>query len=218
MGHAVGLIDEAGAAAAAVDPLRRRILERLRETDTAASVARDLGLPRQRVNYHVRELERLGLVESVGERKKGNCVERLVRATSQSWVIAPLALGEVAAEGVRDRFSSSYVLAVASQTIRDVGELRKGADRAGKRLPTLSLQTEVRFAGPMEQTAFAEELSTAVAELVAKYHDEHAANGRTFRLNLVAYPRPGRAVETERQAGGPVGAATPDPEERIARK
>jgi DNA-binding transcriptional ArsR family regulator len=191
MGHAVELIDGAGAAAAAVHPLRRRILAHLGDADSAAGTARELGLPRQRVTYHVRELERLGLVEAVGERKRGNCVERLVRATSRSYVIAPQALGGVGAgDEIRDRFSSSYVLAAASQTIRDVAELRKDADAAGLRLPTLTLQTEVRFASPAAQHEFAEGLSTAVAELVAKYHDEHAPSGRVFRFNMMAYPRP----------------------------
>jgi DNA-binding transcriptional ArsR family regulator len=190
MGHAVELITGAGAAAAAVHPLRGRILVALREPGTAAGVARELGLPRQRVTYHVRELERLGLLESVGERKRGNCVERLVRATARSYVIAPEALGAVgAAEGVRDRFSSSWLLAAAAQTIRDVGALREGAEQAGKRLPTFSLQTEVRFATPAAQHDFAEELAASVAGLVAKYHDEDAAGGRFFRLNLFSYPR-----------------------------
>jgi hypothetical protein len=58
MAHAVQLIDEPAAAAAALHPLRRRILEHLQEQDSAAGVARALSLPRQRVTYHVRELER----------------------------------------------------------------------------------------------------------------------------------------------------------------
>jgi len=201
MGHAVELITGAGAAAAAVHPLRRRILEQLREPGTAAGVARNLGLPRQRVTYHVRELQRLGLVETVGERRRGNCVERLVRATATSYLIAPEALGGVGAGGaVKDQFSSSCLLAVAAQTIRDVGALREKADAAEKRLPTFSLQTEVRFATPGAQHDFAEELATSVAALVAKYHDENAPDGRYFRLNLFSYPRP---------AAGGLGARAP---------
>jgi DNA-binding transcriptional ArsR family regulator len=187
----IAVIDAPRAAATALHPLRRRILEQLREADSAAGVARSLSLPRQRVTYHVRELERAGLLEAVGERKKGNCVEKLVRATARSYVIAPQALGGLGAGAeLPDRFSSSYLVGVAAQTLRDVARLRKEADRAGLRLPTLSLQTEVRFGGPGAQHEFAEELAEAVSRVVAKYHDEHAPEGRTFRLNLVTYPRP----------------------------
>jgi len=110
MGHAVELITGAGAAAAAVHPLRRRILEQLREPGTAAGVARNLGLPRQRVTYHVRELQRLGLMETVGERRRGNCVERLVRATATSYLIAPEALGGVGAGRISFRARACWRL------------------------------------------------------------------------------------------------------------
>jgi DNA-binding transcriptional ArsR family regulator len=202
--HAIDieLIHGAEAAAAALHPLRRQILEQLRETDSAAGVARALRLPRQRVTYHVRELERQGLVEAVGERKRGNCVERLVRSTARSYLIAPQVLGDVGAvEGVRDQFSSSYLLAVAAQTIRDVAEMRKGADRTRLKLATLSLQAEVRFASPAAQHEFAEELASSVAHVVSKYHDEHSPGGRVFRFNLLGYPRPVRAAEDETRAG-----------------
>lgn len=187
---AVQIIDDAANATVALHPLRRRILEHLQEPDSAAGVARALSLPRQRVTYHVRELEGAGLVEAVEERRRGNCVERVVRATARAYVIAPQALGPMGAGAVTDRFSSAYVAGVAGQTLRDMAELRKAADASGKQLPTLSLQTEVRFASPADQHAFAEELSQAIGALAAKYHDEHAAVGRTFRFNLVGYPRP----------------------------
>jgi DNA-binding transcriptional ArsR family regulator len=199
MGHAVALIDGRQAAAAALHPLRLRILEHLRDADSAAGVARALSMPRQRVTYHVRELERAGLLESVGERKKGNCVEHLVRATARSYLIAPQALGEVGAgEAIQDRFSSSYLVAVAGQALRDVAELRKLADASGKKLPTLSLQTEVRFASAADQHAFGEALAEAVTRLVSKYHDESASAGRTFRFQVLGYPRP----------AGPAGTLT----------
>jgi len=190
----IAIIDGRKAAAVALHPLRLRILERLREPDSAAGVARALSMPRQRVTYHVRELERAGLLESVGERKKGNCVEQLVRATARSYVIAPQALGEVGAgEAIRDQFSSSYLLAVAGQTLRDVAELRKRADATGKKLATLTVQTEVRFATAADQHAFAEALSEAVSRLASEYHDERAAAGRVFRFQVMGYPRPASA-------------------------
>jgi DNA-binding transcriptional ArsR family regulator len=201
MTHAVQIIDDATEATVALHPLRRRILEHLQEPDSAAGVARALSLPRQRVTYHVRELERVGLVEAVEERRRGNCVEKVVRATARAYVIAPQALGSMGAGGLTDRFSSAYVVGVAGQTLRDMAELRRAADSSGKLLPTLSLLTEVRFASPSDQHAFAEELSQAIGSLAAKYHDEHAALGRTFRFNLVGYPRPADAAGNQRDGG-----------------
>ena len=52
---------------------RRDLLAHLGEPDSAAGLSRKLGLPRQRINYHLRELEKQGFVELVEERRKGNC-------------------------------------------------------------------------------------------------------------------------------------------------
>lgn len=45
------------AAASALDPAHRAILERLNEPNSAAGLARQLGIPRQKLNYHLRQLE-----------------------------------------------------------------------------------------------------------------------------------------------------------------
>src|SRR5262245_7874656 len=70
-------------------PARIEILERLREPASAAEVARRLGQPRQRVNYHLKALEEAGLVEKVGSRRAGNFVESLFRAAARAFVVAP---------------------------------------------------------------------------------------------------------------------------------
>src|ERR1700716_2304358 len=99
------------------------------------------GLPRQKVNYHLRTLERHGLVELVEERRKGNVTERLVRASAASYVISPSALAPVPPDPARapDRLSARWLLALAAQLVRDVGDLITGAARAQKRLATFAL-------------------------------------------------------------------------------
>ena len=54
----------------------------------------------------------------------------------------------------------------------------------------MTLETEVRFASPASQAAFAEELTQSVAALVAKYHDETTAGGRRFRFIVGGHPAP----------------------------
>ena len=70
-------------------PLRASVLEALREPDSAAGVARAVEIPRQKVNYHLKELERVGLVTHQGERRKGNFVEQLFQSTARRYVVAP---------------------------------------------------------------------------------------------------------------------------------
>ena len=187
---ALDFVHDPAQAAILMDPLRLRILERLAEPESASGLARQFGLPRQKVNYHLRELEKAGLVELVEERRKGNCVERMVRATAVSYVIDPAALGKLAADPsrVRDRFSSAYLVAVAARAIRELATLRAGAEKAGKKLATMTLETELRFAHAADRHAFAEELAHAVARLTAKYQDEKSPGDRRFRPLVCAYP------------------------------
>jgi DNA-binding transcriptional ArsR family regulator len=187
---AVQVLDAAEAASALLDPSRLHILTALREPDSSAGVARTLGLPRQRVGHHVRTLEAAGLLSCVGERKKRNCVERLLQATARAYVLAPRLLGELglSTDEARDRFSSTYLLAAANRIIEEVGAMRPRAEAAGKKLPTLTLQTEVRFASARSQNEFLEELLAAFSELVARHHRPDAAGGRTFRISLLGHP------------------------------
>jgi DNA-binding transcriptional ArsR family regulator len=187
---AVQVLDAAEAASALLDPSRLHILTALREPDSSAGVARTLGLPRQRVGHHVRTLEAAGLLSCVGERKKRDCVERLLQATARAYVLAPRLLGELglSTDEARDRFSSTYLLAAANRIIEEVGAMRPRAEAAGKKLPTLTLQTEVRFASARSQNEFLEELLAAFSELVARHHRPDAAGGRTFRISLLGHP------------------------------
>src|SRR6266540_2313762 len=173
-----------------LDPVRARLLAELAKPGSATMLAGRLGLPRQRVNYHVRELERHGLVELVEERRKGNVTERVLRATASSYVISPAALAAVQPDPARspDRLSARWLLAVAARLVRDVGELIAGATNAHKRLATFAMDGEVRFASAADRAAFAEELASAVTGLVAKYHDETAERGRDHRVIVAIHP------------------------------
>src|SRR5262245_36068132 len=118
----VRVIDDPAAAAAALDPVRSRLLWELREPASAASLATRVGLPRQRVNYHLRALESHGLVHLASERRWGVLTERLLVATASSFVVSPSALGPVAADPDRamDRLSAGYQIALAALVVREI--------------------------------------------------------------------------------------------------
>jgi DNA-binding transcriptional ArsR family regulator len=177
-------------ASAILHPLRIRLLANLIEPNSAVGLARRLGLPRQMVNYHLRELEEARLVEFMEERRRGNCSERIVRSVARSYLISPEALGELATDPERehDRFSPSYLVALAARAIRELGVLLARAARAKKYLMTFCLHTEVRFANSSELRAFTDELTRLIDRLAAKYHAERSIDGRLIRVFCGAYP------------------------------
>jgi DNA-binding transcriptional ArsR family regulator len=188
----VQVLDDPAVASAALDPVRSRVLAQLREPGSATTVSRALGLPRQRVNYHLRTLEAHGLVRLVEERPRRGLTERVVVASATSYVVSPVALGEASTDPgrLRDRLSSSYLVALAARLVREVGEQARQAEAAGRRLTTLSLDTDIRFASAADRAAFTEDLAGAVTALVSRYHDESAPNGRWHRLVVASHPRP----------------------------
>ena len=115
-----------------------------------------------------------------------------MRATARAYLVGAQALGRLAIDpdAALDKFSSTYLLAVAAQAVHDIASLRTHADAAGKKIATLTLQADVRFANAASRKAFADELADSVARLVAKYHDDAAPGGRRFRMFVGAYPAP----------------------------
>jgi len=188
----VEVISERGRAAAVLHPTRLRILHALATPDSAAGLGRRLDEPRQRLNHHLRALEAEGLVVLVEERRAGNMIERVVRASASSYVMDPAVLGPVAVDPARagDELSTSYLVAVAARVVRELARLRRLAADAGKRLATLTIDTEVRFRSAADQAAFGEELAAAVAGVVERYHDGEAPRGRRFRVVVGSYPVP----------------------------
>jgi DNA-binding transcriptional ArsR family regulator len=193
----VAVIADPGAAEVSLDPVRARLLAELAEPGSATTLAERVGLSRQKVNYHLRALERHGLVELVEERRRGNFTERVMQATAASYVISPAALPAVAPDPRRspDQLSARWLLAVAGRLVRDVGELIGAAAQARKRIATFAIDGEVRFSSAADRAAFAEELAGAVATLVAKYHDESAPRGRDHRLVVAIHPSVTRTAE-----------------------
>ena len=195
---ALRVIRDKQQAASLLQGERPRLLALLREPGSASSLARHLQLPRQKVNYHLKELEKAGLVTFVAERKARNCMERFIQATARAYVISPEILAELGEDEAsqRDRFSADYLLYLAGRTIAELGAHKQAAQAQGKRLATLSLDTEIRFATAADRNAFAEELATALAALGAKYHRATAEDGRIFRLVTQVYPAPKKETET----------------------
>jgi DNA-binding transcriptional ArsR family regulator len=186
----VAVIDDPAAAEASLDPVRARLLAALAEPGSATAVAERAGLSRQQANYHLRALERHGLIELVEERRKGNCTERVMQATAASYVISPTALAAVAPDPSRspDQLSAYWLLALAARLVREVGGLITGAGAARKALATFAIDSEILFRSAADRASFAGELAEAVTSLVSRYHDEQAPGGRKHRLVVALHP------------------------------
>jgi len=207
--------EAAQAAVLLYHPLRLRILAALLNPDSATGVARRMNLPRQTVNYHVRELARARLLTRAGRRRRRRMYEQCYVATARGYVLSPELLGTLAADPaqVADTFSAKYLLGLASKVQSELGRASQLAAKEGKRLATLSINTELRFTSPEQRAKFTEELQRAIVEIVGRHsspyrkEDGLAGEGRPFRLVLGCYPIPKEkeeAPDSKAQSGAEV--------------
>ncbi len=197
---AVGLeaVETSRRASALLHPLRSRLLALAREPASSTEMARRLGLPRQRVNYHVRELEKAGLLRAAGRRRRRNLIEQRYVATARSYTLSPDLLGPLAPDWrqIGDTASADYMLALAEQVRSDVGRAAQEATAQGKRLATLSVKSQFRFETPEQRTRFAEAIRAAIVEVIARHstpnlrENGRPGRGRPYRLVLACYPVP----------------------------
>jgi DNA-binding transcriptional ArsR family regulator len=185
----VEVLTDTSQLAAALSPVRMRVLKAMREPQSATTLSPRLGLSRQALNYHLRELEREGFLELVEERPRRGCVERMLKVTSRAFVVNPALLGVLSddPDQARDRFSSGFLVATATRLIRDVALLDERARAVDQRLATFTMDCEVGFASPAAYRSFTEELAGAVTRIAARY-DTTAARSRRFRVVLGSHP------------------------------
>jgi DNA-binding transcriptional ArsR family regulator len=195
-------------ASALMHPLRARLLSLAREPASATELARRLSLPRQRVNYHVRALERAGFLRPAGRQRRRNLIEQKYVASARSYVLSPGILGPLAADwrAIEDTASADYLLALTEQVRSDVLQVSEDARSEGKRLATLSLKSQFRFETPAQRTEFANAVRRAIVEVIASHcspnrlESGRPGKGRPYRLVLACYPAPPEADQPPKGA------------------
>ncbi|WP_026275389.1 ArsR/SmtB family transcription factor [Salinispora tropica] len=199
MTSGINYVDEPERVAAALSPLRRQLLGTLRVPASATQLATSLHIPRQRVNYHLRALEAIGLVELVEERQRRGFTERIMRAKPGALVVNPtlMGVGETVPEpdgALADQHAAEHLVRVAAAAVRDVARMQVKADEHGKRLLTFTLEAHVRFADPAAVHRFTKELTELVTQLTTTYDTE---GGRPYRMVAAGYPAPATEAPTD---------------------
>lgn len=183
----MALIEDAAQIRMALSPLRRRLLAGLRRPGSAVSLAAELGMPRQKVGYHLRALEAAGLLTLVEERRRRGFTERMLVASADAFVIDPDLLGAGAdAVETQDRHAAEHLVGAASKVVREVSRMQAAAEAEGRRLLTFTIEADLLLAAPADLERFGERLAAAAADLIAEF--KPASGGRRYRLVAGAHP------------------------------
>lgn len=190
MSARIELLEEPDRVRTALSPARRQLLDRLREPSSATRLAAQLGVSRQRVNYHLRALEAANLIELVEERQRRGFVERIVRIRPGAFLVDPsIAAPTPPADPARaqDRFAAEHLLDTATGLVRDVARMHAATEQ-DRRLLTFTLETEVGLGRPGDLEAFVLALAERVAGLVEEFTPPDG--GRRYRVVVGGHPAP----------------------------
>lgn len=183
----VMLVRDAERLGALAHPMRVQILAALREPTSAANIARAIGQPRQKVNYHLKELESAGLIELVGERRVGNFVESQYRAVARTFLVSPEVTwaGTQRSETLGRQHSLQMLVTLGERLQRDAALLLDRAAYDGDEIASASVIAEARFASEEDREAFLGEYLRSTAKLLERYGNK---TGEGYRVVLAAYP------------------------------
>jgi hypothetical protein len=153
-------------------------------------------MPRQVLNYHVKEMARARLLKPAGRQKRRALFEQYYVASAVGYVLSPEMMGKLAvsAQPAQDRFSAGFLMAAANQIQKEVGYAAEQAESSGKRLATLGMNHEMRFVSAEQRAQFAEALESALLTVMERYSSPFSdtegkpSEGRAYRLVLGCYP------------------------------
>jgi DNA-binding transcriptional ArsR family regulator len=173
-----------------LNPLRGDILSRLAEAGSATEVARALGETPQRVNYHLKALEKVGLVRRVGTRQVRNLVEVLFQAVAKTFVLSEaLSMKPDTVRKLKDQGALAHLIQTADTMKREALMLMERSD-AAQEVPSASLQLQVPLGDEAQRAAFVKEYVSLVQALVHKYAGDGGAGKDPYQVVLAVYPNP----------------------------
>ena len=187
------LIEEVEQAETLLKPLRVALLKQMSEPRTCSELAEVFELTPQSVYYHVKALEKAGLVEKVAEARVRGTVEGHYQARARAYWLSPQLVGQVGGpRAAQDQASLRYLLSLAEEMHTEVGRLGERS-AAGEPVPSLGLSAQIYLPNGERRGEFLDEVQQVFQALARKYglpqSDEEAPGaGETFRLALACYP------------------------------
>lgn len=168
---------------AVADPLRIRIFEALtRQAMTATQVGEELNIPAPKAHYHVRELERIGLVKLVETRERSGILEKYYRAVARN-LQAP---SQLLQSSNPDELASAITELFTNMAQSFLTALRRVAQDKPESLDSyaLGLGGETVWMTPTEFQA----TIRAAGELFRPYHEPRGlADEREAQVTIIGY-------------------------------
>ncbi len=187
------------------DPLRIRIFEALAQRPmTATQVGEELNIAAPKAHYHVRELERIGLVRLVETRERGGILEKYYRAIARN-LNAPPQLLQTAEPGEMVAALTQMFTGISQSFLRALERIsREGAESFERSM--MALNGETVWMTPGEFRAMMKE----VEALLEPYRQRRGAPGeREAQVMMIAFDSALASLEERDMASASTADALP---------
>ena len=172
-------------------PLRAEILQQLADPRTCPELAEVFDTTPQKIYYHIKELEKAGLVEKVAEQRVRGVIEGHYQAKARAYWLSSKLVGQIGSpRQAHDQASLRVLLSLADDIHGDVGKLGERS-ATGKTIPSLSLDAHIHLPVGERRVEFLGEVQNLFQSLAEKYSlpADDPRPGETFRLVLACYPK-----------------------------
>ncbi|ANX11875.1 hypothetical protein ABE41_007625 [Fictibacillus arsenicus] len=183
------IVTEPEQAAALLHPVRSEIISLLKEPRSATELSKVMNDSAQKVNYHLKTLEKVGLVMRAGTRNVRNLVEVLYRSAGKTFLLSDsLGLSQETIRKLKGQTALAHVLSLTEKIKRDAVSLMEEAEN--EEIPSAVMEMELSLLGVEERQAFLQDYSNMLSELIKKHHDPKQGKSTTFHVSMAMYPKP----------------------------
>lgn len=183
------IVTEPEQAAALLHPVRSEIVSLLRDPQSATELSKKMNDSAQRVNYHLKALEKVGLVVRAGTRNVRNLVEVLYVSAGRSFLLSDsLGLSSETIKKLQDQTALAHVLSLTEKIKRDAVSLMEQVDN--EEIPSAVMEMELSLSGVKNRNAFLQDYTEMLTALIQKHHKPNQKDAKTFHVSMAMYPKP----------------------------
>lgn len=181
-------VEQLSQARVLLNPVRVELLERLRTPKVCAQLADEMSMTPQRINNHLRELLKAGLIEVVKKTPKRHMIEKTYMAKAKTFWLSPqlTCLLEHDRQKLQERLSLHNLLRMSEELQQDAADLLGKVDDSSQ-VPTIGVSVEIRLRSEQERRQFTREYLQLVHGLLERYQGP-ADPSDTYKAMLVCYP------------------------------
>jgi DNA-binding transcriptional ArsR family regulator len=183
------VVTEPEQAAALLHPIRSEIISLLKVPQSATELSKKMNDSAQKVNYHLKALEKVGLVIRAGTRNVRNLVEVLYKSAGKTFLLSDsLGLSQETIQKLQNQTALAHVLSLTEKIKRDSISLMEQAE--DEEIPSAVMEMELSLSGIEERQTFLQDYANMLTELINKHHKPKQANSRTYHVSMAMYPQP----------------------------